>query len=143
MTFTENVHELFAGSVAPDRLIALLPCTAAIVPPSVAQLPPTNPLGVETTSPAGSVSLNATPVSGIVLALGFVRVKVKLVVPLSGIVAAPNALLIEGALKTVTLADAVLPGPPFVDVTAPVVLFCGPAVVPVTFTENVHELFAA
>jgi hypothetical protein len=38
------------------------------------------------------------------------------------------------------LAEAVPPVPPSVEVTAPVVLFFVPAVVPVTFTEKVQEL---
>jgi len=37
----------------------------------------------------------------------------------------------------------VVPGPPFADVTAPVVLFLTPAVVPVTVTENMHVPLAA
>jgi hypothetical protein len=43
----------------------------------------------------------------------------------------------------VTLAEAVPPVPPSTDVTAPVVLFCTPAAVPVTFTLNVHDPLAA
>jgi len=49
-------------------------------------------------------------------------VNVSDVVPFSGIVAAPNALVIEGGVATVRLAEAVLPVPPFVEVTLPVVL---------------------
>src|SRR5689334_6629663 len=37
------------------------------------------------------------------------------------------------------LAEAVLPVPPSVEVTAPDVLLWTPAVVPVTFTANVHD----
>ncbi len=44
---------------------------------------------------------------------------------------------------TVTLAEAVPPVPPSTEVTAPVVLFFVPAVVPVTFTLKVHEALAA
>jgi hypothetical protein len=40
-------------------------------------------------------------------------------------------------------ADAVLPVPPSFEVTALVVLFCVPAAVPVTFTENVQEALPA
>jgi len=50
-------------------------------------------------------------------------VKVKLVLPLSGTVDAPNVLLIEGGKVTMMLAEAVPPVPPSVDVTAPVMLF--------------------
>jgi len=59
VTFTEKVHELLAASVAAERLIALVPCVAVIEPPP--QVPVT-PLGVETKSPVGRVSLKATPV---------------------------------------------------------------------------------
>ena len=44
---------------------------------------------------------------------------------------------------TKRLADAVLPVPPSVEVTALVVLFREPAVVPVTLTTNWHEALAA
>ena len=40
-------------------------------------------------------------------------------------------------------AEAVLPVPPSVEVTLPVVLFCAPAAMPVTLTENVHVPLAA
>jgi hypothetical protein len=66
VTFTENVHEVLCASVAPVRLITLVACVAVIVPPP--QLP-TRPLGVETTKPAGNVSLNPTPVSVVVVLL--------------------------------------------------------------------------
>ena len=44
-----------------------------------------------------------------------------------------------GGAVTVTLAEAVPPGPVWVEVTLPVVLFFVPGVVPVTFTLKVHE----
>ena len=115
------------------------PATAVAVPPQAL----VRPLGVDTTSPAGSVSVNATPVSATVFAAGLVTLKVSVVVPLSGIVVGLNALAIEGGATTLRLAEAVPPVPPSVEVTAPVVLFFCPADVPVTFTENVHELLAA
>ena len=71
---------------------------------------------------------------------GFVIVNVSVVVPLSAMLEAPNSLLIEGGATTVTLAEAVPPVPPSVEVTFPVVLFFTPAVVPVTLTEIVQEL---
>jgi len=58
VTFTEKLHELLAASVAADKAIALLPAVAVIVPPP--QIP-VRPLGVETTNPAGSVSLKPIP----------------------------------------------------------------------------------
>jgi len=53
-------------------------------------------LGVATVIPAGSVSVKATPVSELP-AFGLVMVKLKLVVPFSGMVAAPKDLaMLEG-----------------------------------------------
>jgi hypothetical protein len=54
-----------------------------------------------------------------------------------------NAFAIEGGASTFTLADAVAPVPPSVDVTAEVTLFWAPAVVPVTLTEKVQLTPAA
>ena len=62
---------------------------------------PVSPFGVATTSPAGKVSVNATPVSDTAFAVGLVMLNVKLVVPFRGIVAAPNVLLIVGGAITV------------------------------------------
>jgi hypothetical protein len=47
-TFTENVHELLAGKVAPDKLTEVEPATAVIVPPP--QLP-VKPFGFATSKP--------------------------------------------------------------------------------------------
>ena len=59
VTFTANVQELLAAIVPPERLTAPEPAVAVTVPlPQV----PVSPFGVETTRPAGSASLNATPV---------------------------------------------------------------------------------
>jgi hypothetical protein len=77
------------------------------------------------------------------MVFGFAILNVRLVLAFSGIEPAPNALLIVGGLATVILADAVLPAPPFVELTVPVVLFFTPEVVPVTFTERVHEVLTA
>jgi hypothetical protein len=43
---------------------------------------------------------------------------------------------------TVTLADAVFPVPPSVEVTALVTLFCTPLAIPTTLTEKLHEALA-
>jgi hypothetical protein len=64
VTLTEKVQLPLAGSVAPVRLIVPEPAIAVMVPPSQA---PLRPLGVATTSPEGSVSVKATPVSATVL----------------------------------------------------------------------------
>src|SRR5882672_5246976 len=94
-------------------------------------------------SPVGKVSVNATPVSATVFAMGFVMVKVSDVVPLRAIAAGLNALAIDGGATTLMLAEAVPPVPPFAEVTLPVVLFWSPPEAPVTFIENVHELLCA
>ena len=47
------------------------------------------------------------------------------------------------AATILILAEAVLPVPPSVEVTAPVVLFFAPALVPVTLTEKVQLPLAA
>ena len=55
---------------------------------------------------------------------------------------APNALPMVGGDTAVTVTVAVLltvPVPPSVELTAPVVLFFVPVVVPVTLTDSVHE----
>jgi hypothetical protein len=125
VTFTLNVQEPLAAIVPPERLIEPEPATAVMVPlPQV----PVSPFGVETTKPAGSVSLNATPVSATVV-FGLLMVKLRLVEPFRGMLAAPNALLIVGGPTTVMLALEVLPVPPFVELTV-TLLFLTPAVVP-------------
>ena len=92
---------------------------AVIVPPPHE---PVRPFGVEITRPAGSVSLKPTPVSAVVVLL-FWMVKVRLVEPFSGMLAAPNALMITGGEVTVMEALDVLPGPPSVDVTWTLLFF--------------------
>jgi hypothetical protein len=93
-TLTENMHEALPARVAPDKLIVPEPAVAVIVP---APHDPLRPLGVATSSPLGSVSVKATPVSDTVV-LGLVMVNVRVVVPLSGIVAAPKLFVIDGGL---------------------------------------------
>src|SRR5712664_521694 len=137
VTFTEMLHELLAATVPPLKLAEPEPATAVVVPLQVLL----SPFGVATTRPTGSASVKATPVKPMVF--GFAILNVKLVVPFIGIEATPNALLMVGGLATVILAEAVLPVPPLVEVTDPVVLFFTPELVPVTFTEKVHVVLAA
>jgi len=138
VTFTENVQELLAAIVPPLRLITFVPAVAVIVPaPHV----PVRPFGVETTRPVGSVSLKATPLSAVVVLL-FWMVKLRLVEPFSGMLAAPNALIMTGGPVTVIEAFDVLPVPPSVEVTV-TELFFTPAVVPCTLTETVQLALAA
>ncbi len=117
VTFTEIVHDALVASVPPDRLAEPAPATAVAVPPHVL----VNPLGVATVRPAGRVSVNARPFSA-TLVFGLATVNVSDVLPLSTIVAAPNAFVIVGGVATARLADAVFPVPPLVELTAPVVL---------------------
>src|SRR5439155_23665042 len=95
--------------------------------------------GVATTSPETRVSEKATPLKPVPV-LGLVMVNVTLVEPLSGMLAAPNALLMVGGATTVRVAVLlVAPAPVSVELIAPVVLDFVPAVVPVTFTPMEHE----
>jgi hypothetical protein len=96
-----------------------------------------------TVRPVGSVSVKATPVSATALAAGFVMVKVSEVVAFRAMLLGLKTLAIDGGATTLMLAEAVPPVPPSVEVTLPVVLFCNPAAVPVTFTENVQLALAA
>jgi hypothetical protein len=63
-------------------------------------------------------------------------VKVNEVDPFSGIEAAPKALVIVGGVATVRFDEAVLPVPPLVEVTLPVMLVYCPEAAPVTVTLN-------
>lgn len=130
---------LFTATLPPVRLMLVPPAVAEAVPLQ----PLTSPFGLATTRPVGSVSLNATPASATVFAAGLVILKVSVLVPFTGMVVGLNALAIEGGAMTVSGADAVLPVPPLVEDTAPVVLTKAPAVVPVTFTTTVQELAVA
>ena len=117
LTFTCTVQDCDAGIDPPDNATEPLPAVAVTVPPQVFD----NPFGVPTTSPAGNVSLNATP-DRPDPAFGFVIVNVSVVVPFTGNTDRPNTLVIDGGATTNTDADAVLPVPPFVELTAPEVL---------------------
>jgi len=139
VTFTVRVQLLLTAMVAPVNDKLPDPATAVAVPPQVL----VSPFGVETTIPAGNVSVKATPVSATALAAGLAIVKVNEVDPFSGTLAAPNALAMEGGAITLMLAEAVPPVPPCVEVTLPVVLFCVPAAIPVTLTAKVQEVLDA
>ena len=115
-TVTETVQLALAASVPAERLTLDEPAAAVAVPPHVLLR-----LGVEeTTNPAGRLSVNATPESAR-LVFGLVMLNVSDVVPFSGMLAAPKVLVMAGGVATVRFAVAVLPVPPLVEVTAPVV----------------------
>jgi len=136
VTVTLNVHWPPTAMVAPESEIVL--------PPVVAKAPPhAVPVPLITVKPAGSVSVNATPVSATVFAVGLVIVNPSDVVPLMLMSEGVNAFAIEGGATTNKAALPVLPVPPSFDVTADVVLLTVPAAVPVTLTENVQEAVAA
>jgi hypothetical protein len=122
------VQEPPAAMVPADRFTD--EAEVVIVPEPQA---PVNPFGLATTSPAGNVSLKPTPVKATV-ALGLVMVKLSVVAAFRLMLAAPNALAIDGGAMTVRLAVLLgAPAPLSVEEIGPVVLFCTPAVTPVTF----------
>src|SRR5437868_7048566 len=79
VTLTANRQEPPAGIVPPVRLMLPDPAVAVVVPPHGL----VSPLGVATTRPAGSASVNATPASA-TDGLGLWRVKLRDVVPPTG-----------------------------------------------------------
>ena len=88
-------------------------------------------VGVATTKPAGSESVNATPVKEVVV-LAFVIVKVREVVAFTSMVPAPNVFVIDGGDRTVKVAVEVFPIPPLVELTW--TLF---VLVPAVGTQNI------
>ena len=112
LTVTARVQDALAASVAPVRLTELVPAVAVAVPPQVL----VGLVDGAITKPLGRVSVNPTPVIEIAELL-LVIVKVKLVVPFSGIEVAPKAAAKVGGVPTDSVAVAVLPVPPVVDVT--------------------------
>ena len=111
---TETEQEAPGASVPPARLTLVAAATAVAVPPHELVRPGVGP----TTTPAGRLSVNARPVS-VTFVFGLDRLKVSVVVPPSGITDTPKTFVIEGAAATVRFAVAVLPVPPFVELTAP------------------------
>lgn len=134
VTFKVMEHDAPEGIVPPLKLTVVLPAAAANAPPQLSMA-----LGVAATCKLdGKLSVTATPVNA-AAEFGLVIVRVRLVVPFTETVVAPNAFLMEGGATTVTLAEAMPPVPPSFEVTVEVMLFFGPKVAPVTFTEKAHE----
>ena len=98
MTLTATVQVALAATEAPVSEMVAPPALAPAVPPQVS----VSPLGADTTRPLGRVSVNATPVSA-VPAFGLVRVKVSVLVPLSGTEAGLKALAIDGGAMTAVI----------------------------------------
>jgi len=85
------------------------------------------------------VSLTVTPVRATVLAAGLVMVTVIVELPVfCAMLAEPKTLAMVGGATTAREADEVLPVPPFVEVTLPVVLVEVPAVLEVTVAVTVQ-----
>jgi len=92
VTLTEKLHEALAESEAPDKATLAEPATAVTVPPPQF---PERPLGEETVSPAGNVSVKATPLRELER-LGFERLNVRVVEPLRDTVLAPKLFEMVG-----------------------------------------------
>ncbi len=117
VTSTEKVQvDPAAGDavrVPPERVMVLLRAVAVIVPA------PQEPvmLGVAaTTTPAGRLSVKATPLSALAV-FGLVMVKLSVLLEFNATLVGLKALLMVGGPTTMTLALAVLPVPPLVAVT--------------------------
>lgn len=130
VTFTVIVHDPLAATPPPERLTD--PLVDCAVPPQVfVRIGPAE-------SPLGSVSVNPTPV--IAITSGLVIVKVKVVEPPTGMVLAPKALLIIGAVPTRSVALGCWLGGASKEVTAPEVFTYFPALAAVTLTVIEQEL---
>ena len=125
VTFTEKLQDAFAARVPPARAMLFVPAVAVTVPAPQELL---KPFGVEMTSPEGNASLNTRPVRADVR-FGLLMVKVSEVEPFSGMLTAPNVLVIAGGALTVKEAFAGLLGPVSEETTV-TLLFFTPAVVP-------------
>jgi hypothetical protein len=136
VTVTLNWHWLPGAMVAPDNAIPVGALVVSVPPQTVAE-------ELAIVRPVGSVSVNATPVSGSTFAAGFVMVNVSEVVAFNAMLLGLNTLAMDGGASTLMLAEAVPPVPPSVEATGPVVLFCKPAAIPVTFTKNVQDALGA
>lgn len=134
---TVIVQKLFAATVPPDKLMLLPPAVALTDPLQ----PFTTPGVLETTRPAGRLSVKATPVNASPFELLILNVTV--VFPPTGIAVGLKVLRILGGATTVRLAVDELPVPPSVEVTGPAVFVRTPAAFPVTLTEILHDVFAA
>src|SRR5215470_1449871 len=104
----------------------------AAVPPDRGTVASTVAPSVKVTVPVGVPALLVT-----------VAVNVTACPTLLGLSEDTSVVAVAFPPLTVSVAVATLPFPPSIEVTAEVVLFFRPAVVPVTLTWNVHTLFAA
>jgi hypothetical protein len=112
-TFTEIAQFDNGPRLPADRLIDDEPATAVAVPPQ----PLLRAFGESTTKPAGRLSVKAIPVSDMCV-LGLLRLKFNTADPFCTTVPGAKTLLIVGGAFTFKVADAELPVPPFVELTA-------------------------
>ena len=115
MTLSEIVQKVFAATVPPVRLNAVVFPAAVMDPPQ----PFTSPGFDEIARPVGKLSVNARPVNGTELLLVILNVSV--VLPLRGIVDAAKVFKRTGGETTVRFALDELPVPPSVEETGPAV----------------------
>jgi hypothetical protein len=131
LTLTLISQDPPAVAIAPPvKLMLVLPAAGANVPPQVLVA-----IGVASTStPAGKLSLTATPVTPLGLLAGLVMVMVSVEMPLSAMLVGAKALVMVGGAKTLSVALPVPPAPDSVVLTLPVVLSLAPPVVALTLT---------
>lgn len=141
-TSNEMVQVLSTASVPPLKVSVVSPAEGTKV--GEPQPADTEILGgLATCKPAGNASLKPTPVSATVLPAGAVTIKLSVLVPPRYVEIGEKDLLMSGGDMTVNVAEAVLPVPPFVEETAPLVLFKSPFFEPITLTLTVQLPFGA
>ena len=106
VTSRDNVQLTLGPRIPLDKLTTGAPAAALTTPTQVVL----KLLGVDTKSPAGRLSVKATPVR-VTPMFGSVMVKVSEVLPLISIAAAPNAFATIGGLATVRVKTCVASGP--------------------------------
>jgi len=147
VTLTEKEQEPDSARRSEDMVTLWLPGFATTIPgmstpPLLARQFPAMPFGEATTKPLGILSANLRSESTVVV-FGFVMVKVRVVVPFSARLAAPNDLTREGGDTTAAVAVLlVAPGPVSFEEIGPVVFALTPGVVAFRLTIIVHESLA-
>ena len=137
---TLGVISTFTSQLVPT---AIDPPVRLSEPPLAVKVPPQVLLvfGIAATvMPDGKVSLTATPLSGRTLAAGLVMVSISVEVPFCGMLFGVNDLTMVGGTSAVSVSLPVLPRPPLVALTTPVVLVKAPPAVAVTFTVMVQKV---
>jgi hypothetical protein len=117
VTGTENTHGESTATEAAESTMLFGAVTVRLPAPHVVTA-----AAFATVSPAGSVSVRPMKCSTSGLPAGLVIVKVSAVVAPTATELGLKAAAIDGYASTLTDALAVLPGPPSVDDTAPVVV---------------------